>query len=173
MSWGWFAEIPTRKYFLPLPQAPAEPSTWCQAEGAAAPAQTAPLWVTGLRSDVGSGHSSAPCPGEPRQVPIPPSHLCHLIQGSPRPHILLKPRGHTRLPALSWLLGAQAGPGGSSRTPGSPCQAEGRRLPVAERGSAGCHGSVRPECGSSSAPRSRSRPSPGREPSCEEVINIC
>lgn len=27
VSGGWFAEIPSGKYFLPLPQTPAEPST--------------------------------------------------------------------------------------------------------------------------------------------------
>lgn len=85
---------------FPKPQlSPAQ----CQAVGAAASAPTAPLWVMGLQSD-----SLALV-----QIPALGSHercqslraACHLVRGSPRPHILLEPRGHTRLPALSWPHG--------------------------------------------------------------------
>lgn len=134
----------------------------CQA---AAPA---PTEVMGLQSD-SLAIDLIPALGRHTKCPSLRA-TCHLVRGSPRPRILLGPRGHTRLPALS--LGAPPDPGGSPGHRAHRARAKGRRVQVAEWGSASATAPSGP-CRSSSALRSRSRPSPGREPSYEEAINIC
>lgn len=82
------------------------------------------------------------------------SHHCEplitLVQGSPGPRILLEPRGHSRLPALSWPHGSWeprqprvARPGHRAHYAGP----RGRRVPVAERGRAGATAPSGPSAG--------------------------
>lgn len=85
------------------------------ARGAAALAPTAPLRLWGC--DRQRGHWSAPCPGQPGQVPIIPSHPL-LVRGSPGARSLLEPRGHTAAgTALARrVLAAQSDRAASPRT---------------------------------------------------------
>lgn len=144
--WGWLAEIQSRKYFQPLPQTPAEPSAWCR--GAAAPAQTAPLLVVGLRSD-SVGTALLPALGSHARCPsLRATH--HPCAGQPRtPHPPRAPWALTAAGAVlaTRLLGAQTAPAGPSGTPGTLCRAKGQEGASGRGGRAGATAPSGPSAG--------------------------
>ncbi|XP_032928164.1 uncharacterized protein LOC117002817 [Catharus ustulatus] len=167
-SWGWLAEIPPRKYFQLLPQTPAEPSTWCR--GGSGPCANSPTVGRGAAIRQ-RGHCSAPWPGEPRTVPITASHSSPLCGAAPDPASSSSPvgtHGCRRCPGHT-APGSPDSPAWLVRDTGTLCWAKGQEGACGRAGTCRCHGPVRPERGSGSAPRSSS----GTEPSYEEDINIC
>lgn len=167
-SWGWFAEIPSRKYFLPLIQPQRSPAHSVR-QGGQRPLHQQPhcgwwgcdptAWP--LFCSLPWGAVQGACHSEP---------LVTLCGAASDPTSSSSPT-EGRLPALSVMaprfLAAQTDPCGS------PCPGQGAggcrwlsgEVPVPR---------LRPaQRGSGSALCSRSSPSPGREHCYEEAINIC